>query len=1147
MKNNTWGKIPSSPNFVELEKNIAQFWKDSKIFEKTLCAKDDKPLAEYVFYDGPPFANGLPHYGHLLTSTAKDTIGRFQTMTGHYVRRVFGWDCHGLPAEMAAEKALGVSGRKAIEEFGIDKFNDVCKSDVMKYSSEWKYYIERIGRWVDMESAYKTMDVNFMESVLWAFKALYDKGLIYKEMRVAPYSWACQTPLSNFETRLDNSYRQKESKSLIVKFKLKSDNCDAQKQLLPMELRHSIINGMAYILVWTTTPWTLPSNVILAVSKDLEYEYIIDNAGNAFIAIGIEKFFGDLKISTDKVKEIKTIKGCDLIGLQYESLFQYFVNSLPSNSFAIYHGDFVTAGDGTGVVHVAPGFGEEDFELASSLGISPIAPIDDDGKFTNEVSDYAGMHVFDTNDEIIKKLKIQGNWVKTSQYLHNYPHCWRTDTPIIYRAMPSYYIRVSAFRDRLVELNQQINWIPSNVKDGIFGNWLKDARDWAISRNRFFGTPLPIWVSTDPKYPYEKAFGSIKELQEYFGPHYQKQYGLPLTITDLHRPFIDTLMAPNPADPTGCSQLKRVADVFDCWFESGSMPFAEVHYPFDQDTIANNDNGLVFDPVLNPPKRLPADFIVEYTAQTRGWFYTLMVLSTLIFDRIPFKNCICHGVILDPKGQKLSKRLGNYVDPIEVMDEYGADALRYVMLSSSVMSGGELLIDKEGKMLVEVIKCVHKPLWSALNFFMLYAHEDNPEVSLITLDMISNYDLQSKAGDGMEYDFFIILRAYEFSIDVYNALSEYKISDAYDKIRDFIDDLNNLYIRRSRDRFWGAQMDECKKRAYNSLYSALYIFSIGAAPIMPYLSEIIFQTLTQDQSRSVHLEKCLVTDDLKLQFTKIKKEYVEFLNGMNMLKKIFYSGRSLRDDKLAIRMRQPLSLSTIYTNLQCFDSFKDFFMQQIKDELNVKNVIFTESELTNSVFTRNLKLNSRLLGPRFGKDIIKIKNKVDFGEYIINKLSKKLIIDDISLEQGEYFMDVEINKTHENLASIAFNHSGDYIIISLDNKITQELMIEGMMRDIVRSIQDARKTILSIADRIELYIWSTHEIVGQACDSWKDYIMHETLASQFEYTIFSSDDKLGVEKFEENIVKNNMMICGYSVADSIKKSELALKLAFRKI
>lgn len=1146
-------------NFVEMEKNVLEFWRKERIFEKTLKQTEDMP--KYVFYDGPPFANGLPHYGHLLTSCAKDTIGRFQTMNGKYVERKFGWDCHGLPAEMAAEKALKISGKKNIEEFGIDKFNDYCKTDVMKFSQEWKKYIERIGRWVDMENSYKTMDLNFMESILWAFKNLYDKGLVYQEMRVMPYSWACQTPLSNFETRLDNSYRQKESKSLIVKFELKNEN-------LPDKLRQLNVDKI-YILVWTTTPWTLPSNLALAINSKLDYQVIIDQDNIAYIANNISQYFNDLKISEQLQKNIININGSILLNLSYYPLFDYFVNKISENCFHIADADFVSAEDGTGVVHIAPGFGEEDFNLcqANQIGLKifdennsikcriiPAVPVDDDGCFTKEIRDFYGMHVFEANDEIIKKLKINNNWVKTSQYLHSYPHCWRTDTPIIYKAMPSYYIRVSSSRERLCELNSQINWIPETIRDGMFGNWLKEARDWAISRNRFFGTPLPVWVSDNDEYPCIKVFGSIQELEDFFGEYYEKQNNIKLEIKDLHRPFIDTLIAPNPNDPTGQSKLRRITDVFDCWFESGAMSFAEVHYPFNQSSHQGPqykyDSIVKFNPQIYTPKRLPADFIVEYTAQTRGWFYTLMVLSTLIFDQIPFKNCICHGVILDDKGQKLSKRLGNYIDPLEAMEEYGADTLRYVMLSSPVMSGGELLIDKEGRMLADALRLVHKPIWSSINFFIMYAREDQPDISLIDLQTLVKW---SDDIEGKEYDWFIVFKAIELNVRIYEYLGQYKIMQSYNLLRDFIDDLNNFYIRANRNRFWAGMLDEDKQRAYNCLYSALYYLSIAIAPIMPYFAEIIWQNIQDNFEKSVHLQQLIANDNLLIEFNELGLKQVQFLNNMQMLKKIFYHGRSLRDDKLNIRIRQPLLECKIITNISTIENSDNFFIKQIENELNIKKTSIIHANDGNSIeikkyFNLKIKLNNRELGPKLGKKLIIFKKNLDEGRYCVS-LGGDLVVfteefGEYKFGHGEFFTEIELDPLLEKNCVVAYNFQGEYIILWMNPVISAELAIEGMMRDLTRSIQDARKTCLEITDRIELYVWSEDIDLIKACNLWKDYIVEQTLSTKFIFELIN--DPAQLKKFEDSIVTNDMAIFGYQISNSLTNREIDLKLSFKK-
>jgi isoleucyl-tRNA synthetase len=640
MTKKNYPSVLANPDFPSIEQSVIAKWQQNDTFHNSINGEQ-----EYVFYDGPPFANGLPHYGHLLTGYIKDAFPRYQTMLGNKVNRRFGWDCHGLPAEMEAEKSLGVSGRTAIEAYGIDKFNAYCKQSVLRYTNEWREYVNRQARWVDFENDYKTMDISFMESVIWAFKSLYDKGLLYESMRVLPYSWACQTPVSDFETRMDNSYREKASKAVTLAFTLTAESLNNLNQKLGTNYSKITIRA------WTTTPWTLPSNLALAVGGDLEYCLCTQAENEAYIIAAAFK--------PEDITGLPTFLGSELVSLSYEPVFPYFLGH--KNAFKIIAGDFVTTEDGTGVVHIAPGFGEDDHRICLQHDIELVCPVDEGGKFTYPVTDYIGMQVFETNDDIIKYLKQTGAWINTSQYLHNYPHCWRTDTPLIYKAVPSWYLKVTAIKDKMLANNQKINWIPGHVKNGLFGKWLEGARDWSISRNRFWGCPIPVWQSDDPQYPNIEVYGSLSEIESAFGAK----------VEDLHRPFIDSLVRPNPKDPTGKSMMRRVPDVLDCWFESGSMPFAQVHYPFENKEWFEN--------------HFPADFIVEYVGQTRGWFYTMVVLATAIFDQPPFLNCICHGVILGDGGKKLSKRLKNYVDPNDVFAEIGSDALRWCMLSSPVM------------------------------------------------------------------------------------------------------------------------------------------------------------------------------------------------------------------------------------------------------------------------------------------------------------------------------------------------------------------------------------------------------------------------------------------------------------------------------
>ena len=549
----------AKPDFAELEKRVLKFWEEDKTFEKSVHNRDG--AAEFVFYDGPPFANGTPHYGHIMVSYVKDVVARFQTMSGKKVERRLGWDCHGLPAEMSAEKQLGVSGRKQIEEFGVEKFNNFCRQDVLKYSNIWVDMFKRIGRWVDFSHDYKTMDLPFMESVIHNFKDLYDKGLIYEDFRVLPYSWAAETPLSNFE--VNQGYQDKTDTAITVLFKLE--------------------NGMK-ILVWTTTPWTLPSNLMLAVGNDISYA-VMEEDGQKYVLA--EALLGRYKQQLAKAERVGTLKGSELVGLSYEPMFPYFKHLKEKGAFRVLAGEFVSTEDGTGVVHIAPGFGQDDFEACRAYdeNFPVVCPVDEAGKFTAEVSDYAGKQVFEANEPVMQWLKQNGLLVKKEQYTHSYPFCWRTDTPLIYKAMSSWIVKVTDFRDEMVRLNQEINWVPEHIKDGRFGKWLEGARDWSISRNRFWGTPIPVWKSDDPKYPHVDVFGSIAEIREKTG----------IEVTDLHKPYIDEVVYPNPADPTGKSMMRRVSDVFDCWFESGSMPYAQVHYPFDNKEWFEN--------------HFPADFI----------------------------------------------------------------------------------------------------------------------------------------------------------------------------------------------------------------------------------------------------------------------------------------------------------------------------------------------------------------------------------------------------------------------------------------------------------------------------------------------------------------------------------------------------------
>ncbi len=661
---------------------------------------------EYVFYDGPPFANGLPHYGHLLTGFVKDAVPRYQTMRGRRVERRFGWDCHGLPAEVEAEKELGLSGRPDIIEFGIDRFNDVCRTSVLRFTSEWERYVTRQARWVDFANDYKTLDLPYMESVMWAFRSLWDKGLIYEGFRVLAYCWRCETPLSNTETRMDDVYRDRQDPALTVWFELEPGPAaesgspgPAAESGSPGPAAESGSPGPAAesgsparrILAWTTTPWTLPSNLALAVGPDIDYAVMEEDGQQYLLAEArLDAYAAELADAT----RVGTVKGADLVGLRYTPLFPFFADQ--PNAFQVLAADFVSTEDGTGVVHLSPGHGELDQIVCNANGIATVVPMDAQGRYTAEIEPWAGMHVFDANPLVIRALKDAGQVVRHETYDHAYPHCWRCAKPLVYRAVSSWFVQVTAFRDRMVELNQEITWVPDHIRDGSFGKWLANARDWSISRNRYWGSPIPVWKSDDPRYPRVDVYGSLDDIERDFG----------VRPTDLHRPMVDDLVRPNPDDPSGQSMMRRVPEVLDCWFESGSMPFAQVHYPFE-----NRD---WFE------SHYPGDFIVEYISQTRGWFYTLHVLATALFDRPAFRTCVSHGVLLGDDGQKMSKSLRNYPDPFAVFDTYGADAMRWYLLSSPVLRGGDLVVNEAG--IRDSVRHVLLPLWNAWSFLSLYAN-----------------------------------------------------------------------------------------------------------------------------------------------------------------------------------------------------------------------------------------------------------------------------------------------------------------------------------------------------------------------------------------------------------------------------------------
>ena len=1008
--------VPQQPDFPEIEERVGARWRQERTFQASVEARDAGPNGsnEYVFYDGPPFANGLPHYGHLLTGYVKDIVPRYQTMRGRRVERRFGWDCHGLPAEMEAEKELGVSGRLAIIDYGIEAFNDHCRRSVLQYTEQWQETVSRAGRWVDFSNDYKTMDIPYMESVLWAFKELWDKGLLYEGYKVMPFSWAAQTPVSNFETRMDDAYRERQDPAVTVRFELVPDGGETPTDLL----------------AWTTTPWTLPSNLALAVGPEIEYAVLELDGRRVILGDAlVERFAAEL----GEAERVGTVKGSTLAGRSYRPLFPYFESH--ENAFRVLTADFIDVEEGTGVVHMAPGFGEDDMDVCDRAGIGVVVPVDEAGLFTSEVTDYAGQHVHDANKAIIRDLKERGRLLRHDTIVHSYPHCWRTGTPLIYRAMNSWYVRVSALKDQLIRNNQEINWIPGNVKDGLFGKWLEGARDWSISRNRFWGSPIPVWKSDDPEYPRIDVYGSIAELERDFG----------VPVTDLHRPAIDELVRPNPDDPSGKSMMRRIPDVLDCWFESGSMPYAQVHYPFE--------NREWFD------DHFPSDFIVEYVAQTRGWFYTMFVLGTALFDKPAFKNCICHGVMVGADGQKLSKRLRNYPEPEEVFRTHGSDAMRWYLCSSSVLRGGELRVD--GKAIGEVARAALLPMWNAWYFFSLYANADGIRAG--------------DPGEGMTVlDRYALAKTRELVETVQGHLDAYEIASACRAVIAFLDALNNWYIRRSRPRFWNDDGGDDKQAAYDTLGTALRMLTRVTAPLLPFLADEIYSGLTGGES--VHLTDWPDADALPADAALVA--------DMDTVRDVCSTGLSMRRQE-NIRVRQPLPKVTIAgSGVERLAPFLDL----IEDEMNVKQVELSEDIAAFADF--RLQVNARAIGPRLGGETKNVIAASKRGEWTRTDDGNVEVAGQVlTPDEFEFRLDAKDGVSCQAL------DSGEMIVV-VDFELSEELVQEGLARDVVRLVQQARRDAgLHVSDRIRLAM-ELPDAYRSAVSAFSEYVQENTLATE---------------------------------------------------
>jgi len=1020
-RTDSYPEVPATPNYPAMEEATLAYWQSDGTFAASVAQRDI--ANEYVFYDGPPFANGMPHYGHLLTGFVKDAVPRYQTMRGRRVERRFGWDCHGLPAETEAERELGVSGRAQITAFGIDRFNDYCKTSVLRYTAAWERYVTRQGRWVDFDNDYKTMDASYMESVIWAFKTLYERGLIYEGQRVLPYCWECETPLSNFETRQDDAYRDRVDPAVTVVISLDAAPDGSGPAAGPL-----------HVLTWTTTPWTLPSNLALAVGPEISYAVYERRGERYLVGESRAEVYADL---LDRAILVGAVAGAELVGRTYRPLFGYFADE--PNAFRVLAADFVTTEEGTGIVHIAPGFGEDDQRLCEENGIAVVCPVDGRGRFDDRVPDLAGLQVFEANERVIENLARSGSLVRREEYVHSYPHCWRSETPLIYRAVASYFVRVTAIKDRMVELNRQIHWVPEHVGQGAFGKWLEGARDWSITRNRFWGAPIPVWKSDDPEWPRVDVYGSFDELAADFG----------VRPDDLHRPGIDALTRPNPDDPTGRSTMRRVEDVLDCWFESGSMPFAQLHYPFE--------NAARFE------EHFPADLICEYVGQTRGWFYTMHVLATALFDRPAFSHCIAHGVLLGNDGRKLSKRLKNFPDPEEFFASDGSDTMRWYLLSSPVLRGLDAVIEEAA--MSEPLRVVMNPIWNSWHFLALYGRSDGV-VGRIRTDQTGLLDR------------YVLAKTRRFLEEVTAAFDAYDLPGAAGVYSGFLDALTNWYIRRSRDRFWrpftgDPAADADKTDAYDTLHTVLSLLARVAAPLLPFLAEEVFRGLTS--TRSVHLASWPDPDEVVADPALVE--------SMDLVREVCSAIHSVRKAR-GLRARLPLPKVTVaHRDASRLEPFSAL----IADEANVKAVEL-ESE-PETLATSALSIVPAEIGPRLGPATQQVIAAARRGDWRPNE-DGRVAVAGVVLEPGEF--DLRLVPRDPGSGRVIDDDRG---VVVLDTQVTPELEAEGTARDLVRIVQQARRDAdLVITDRISLALVVSSDL-GAVLDTWGDELRHQTLAT----------------------------------------------------
>jgi isoleucyl-tRNA synthetase len=1009
-------EVSSKVSFPEMEEEVIKLWKEQDTFKKSLEIR--KESKEFVFYDGPPFATGLPHYGHLLAGTIKDIIPRYQAMRGHYVSRRFGWDCHGLPIEALAQEALGLAGAPAIQEAGVDVFNEQCRSMVTTYVEEWEKTVTRMGRWVDFENDYKTMDTPFMETIWWVFSQLWEQGRIYKAHRIMPYSWKLNTPLSNFEA--GRNYQDVQDPAITVRVRL-----------IDFEFENTSA------LIWTTTPWTLPSNLAICAGPDIDYVAIKDAETHEIFLMAQARVSAYYK-KEEEYEVLKSYKGSEIKGLKYEPIFDFFADN--ENSFLILNDDFVSTEDGTGIVHMAPAYGEDDYRVCREADIPLVDPLDDDCVFTSRVPDYDGQFCKDADKAIIKALKHGGKLIHQSTIQHSYPFCERTDTPLIYRAIDAWYVRVEDLRERMLKNNDGVHWMPDYVGEKRFANWLADAKDWNISRNRFWGSCIPVWVNVDDKEDMI-CVSSIEQLEALSG---QK-------VDDLHKHYVDEIIIEQ-----GGKTYKRTPEVLDCWFESGSMPYAQNHYPFE-----NKDHFEA---------NFPADFIAEGLDQTRGWFYTLMVLSTALFDKPAFKNVVVNGLVLAEDGLKMSKRLKNYPDPIHVINKYGADALRLYMIYSPVVRAESLRFSEEG--VKNALRHLLLPWWNAYSFFVTYANVDQwtPAQAVPERDNLMDRWIQSSLA--------------RLEQQVTEAMDRYDLQASVRPFVAFIEDLTNWYIRRSRRRFWKSEDDGDKMQAYSTLYEVLLGLCKIAAPFTPFIAETIYQNLkTENMPESVHL--C----DFPTAAGARRDEVLE--GQMALVMSAVEQGRTLRGE-YKIKNRQPLAKmyvvcddEKLLANIQELESL-------ISDELNVREVVFgTDSS---ALATIQAKPNFKQLGPKLGplmKQAVPLINSltdaqiasISAGETVSVELDGKTI----ELTAA----DIEVVRNPKEGMAVSAEGS---LVVGLDTQLDDDLIAEGLAREFVNKIQSMRKEMeLEVTQRIRIG-YKGDESIGTAVAKYKTYIEAETLA-----------------------------------------------------